>query len=65
MNVLRVMVNPKSYTGASFGRLLALASRRLHIKAEHYEAALNAAMNDSGLVLAPNLQQEKVICNGF
>ena len=59
------MVNPKFYTGASFGRLLALASRRLCVEAEHFEAALNAVINGSGLVLASNLQVEKVKMNYF
>lgn len=56
----RAMVIPKFYTSASFSRLVAVASRHLHLETVHYKAALDAVIADSGILLAPNLQQEKV-----
>ena len=57
--------NPKYYTGASFGRLLAVAGRRLRIEAEHFEASLEAMIHESDLILARNLQQEMVMIHYF
>lgn len=54
------MAIPKYYTSVSFGRLLALAGRRLRLKTAHFRAALHAITNGSGLILATNLMQEQV-----
>lgn len=59
-STVRAMVIPKVYTSASFARLVAVASRHLHLETVHYKAALRAVIADSGMILAPNLQQEKV-----
>lgn len=40
---------PKHYTSASFGRLLALAGRRLRLKEEHFDAVLRAMASESGI----------------
>ena len=58
--IVRAVVIQKSYTSASFARLVAVASRHLHLETAHYKAALDAVIADSGMILAPNLQQEKV-----
>ena len=57
--VLRSMKTLNHYTTVSFGRLLVSAGRRLRLSEAHFEAALQAICN-SGLILAPNLQQEQV-----
>lgn len=56
----RAMVIPKFYASASFARLVAVASRHLHVEKAHYEAVLDIVIADSGILLPPNLQQEKV-----
>lgn len=58
---LRWFTIPHYYTSVSFGRLLSLARRQLRLRVAHFEAALDAIMDNSGLMLAPNLQQEQVI----
>lgn len=50
----------KHYTSVCFGRLLALAGKNLRLSETHFAVALEATVNDSGLILAPNLQQEQV-----
>lgn len=57
---LRMATMIKHYTSVSFGRLLALARRQLRLNEMHFEAARDAVINKSGLVLASNLQQEQV-----
>ncbi|CAM9358762.1 unnamed protein product [Scytosiphon promiscuus] len=57
---LRALSTPNHYTPASFGRLLRLAGRRLRLGTEHFQAALHATINCSGLSLASNLAQEQV-----
>lgn len=59
---LRSVVMLKHYTSVSFGRLLVLAGRKLRLSEAHFEAALEAIISNSGLMLAPNLQQEQVSC---
>lgn len=54
------MVMPKYYTLLLFGRLLVLAGHRLRLQTTHFQAALRAIINESELVLAPNLMQEQV-----
>ena len=56
------MTMPNQYTPVSFGRLLAVAGRQLRLKTAHFQAALFAIINGSGLILAPNLMQEQVSC---
>lgn len=56
----RAFSTPNQYTPASFGRLLALASRRLRLGTAHFEEALHATVRRSGLILASNLAQEQV-----
>ena len=56
---LRFTTMTKHYTSVSFGRLLALAGRQLRLNADHFEAARDAVIDNSGLILAPNLQQEQ------
>lgn len=50
-------------TSASFGRVLALAGQTLRLGVAHFEAAQDAIVNASGLVLAPKLQPEQVRLN--
>lgn len=50
----------KHYTSVSFGRLLVSAGRRLRLSEAHFEAAREAIVRNSGLILASNLQQEQV-----
>lgn len=57
---LRSTTMPKYYTSVSFGRLLSLAGRRLRLRVAHFDSVLGAIIDNSGLVLAPNLQQEQV-----
>ena len=59
---LRSVTMLKHYTSVSFGRLLVSAGLRLRLRQAHFEAALEAIISKSGLVLAPNLQQEQVRC---
>lgn len=59
-HVLRDVVSPKHYSSASFGRLLASAGRFLRLGTRHFDAALDAIITQSDLILAPNLVQEKV-----
>lgn len=54
---------PHHYTSVSFGRLLSLSRRQLHLSVTHFEAVLHAIIRNSGLMLAPNLQQEQVTCD--
>ncbi|CBN79557.1 conserved unknown protein [Ectocarpus siliculosus] len=58
--VLRSATMPKYYTSVSFGRLLSLAGRRLRLRVAHFHSVLGAIINNSGLILAPNLQQEQI-----
>lgn len=58
--LLKDALLPKHYTSASFGRLLILAGRQLRLKPAHFRSALHAVMDNSGIVLAPNLVQEQV-----
>ncbi|CAM9230359.1 unnamed protein product [Scytosiphon promiscuus] len=48
------------YTSVSFIRLIALAGRRIRLRAAHFRAVLNALMNDSSMILASNLSQEQM-----
>lgn len=64
-NLVGAMINPNHYTSASFARLVAVAGRRLNLDEAHFEAALDSAITDSGLLLAPNLWQEKVSSQGM
>lgn len=57
---LQNLTMPKHYTSASFGRLLALAGRRLRLSTAHFRAALRAVIEDSGMIMANNLMQEQV-----
>lgn len=57
---LRSVQMVKHYTSVSFARLLGSARRTLRVSAAHFEAALEAIIRNSGLILAPNLQQEQV-----
>ena len=57
---LRSVTMLKHYTSVSFGRLLVSAGRKLRLGDTHFEAALEAIISKSGLMLAPNLQQEQV-----
>ncbi|CAM9211239.1 unnamed protein product, partial [Laminaria digitata] len=52
-------MEPKYYTSMSFGRLLALAGGQLRLKTAHFQAALHAIRDNSGVLLAPNLMQEQ------
>lgn len=56
----RAFCSINHHSSASFGRVLAFASRRLCLGTMHFEAALDAVRSDSGLILATNLQQEQV-----
>lgn len=59
---LRSVKMPKHYTSVSFARLLVSAGRKLRLSESHFEAALEAIIGNSGLILAPNLQQDQVSC---
>ncbi|CAB1098062.1 unnamed protein product [Ectocarpus sp. CCAP 1310/34] len=50
----------KYYTSVSFGRLLSLAGRRLRLRVAHFDSVLGAIIDNSGLILAPNLMQEQM-----
>lgn len=56
----RRIITLKHYTSVSFGRLLVLAERQLRLTQAYSEAALEAIIENSGLTLAPALQQEQV-----
>lgn len=56
---LRAATMGNHYTSVSFGRLSASAGRNLRLSEAHFEAALEATIKKSGLILAPNLQQEQ------
>lgn len=58
----RVLAMVKHYTSVSFARLLVLAGRKLRLSEAHFEAALHAIMNRSGLILESNLRAEQVSC---
>lgn len=60
---IRSVMLPHHYTSVSFGRLLSLARRQLRLSVTHFEAVYDAITDNSGLVLAPNLQQEQVKCD--
>ncbi|CAM9233644.1 unnamed protein product [Ectocarpus fasciculatus] len=57
---LRSTTMPKYYTSVSFGRLVSLAGRRLRLSVDHFDSVLNAMIDNSGLILAPNLMQEQM-----
>lgn len=53
---------PLNYNSVSFGRILSLAKRQLRLSVTHFEAVLDAIMDNSGLGSASTLQQEQVLC---
>ena len=56
----RSATNFKHYTSVSSARLLVSAGRTLRLSVGHFEAARDAIINNSGLILAPILQQEQL-----